>query len=517
MHSPASRPRGILCYGWLIVPLCFALGSLALNWGLDFQQYHNDFWDTVFYARHLHWADRQSWFNPQYPVGCGLLLKLILGDGNPAGPAILVNVAFGTLTLAVSGWLFRKILPPGFALLSLVSLSLFVQFFHYMNAGGGDPAALFFFTAGIALIFSRLFDSPQAAPSRGFLAAGFLLGLGALFRYHVLVADGMLVLAIVVIRPQLWKTMATVSAGVFTVYSLQWAVNLASGHGLLETQFGPMNVYDLMYGINWHRTLDLKLPGSVGAIIAGDPALFLKKYLTALWSFKQAYGPPLIAALWVRHPQRKWMMRIVAAWEAIYFLMFSATTSGRQILLALPLSMLALGMVMLTAWEYRFDGNVLSHRRTAWVTWGAWTLVALMLGVNLLRDFRLLEKRSTLQRDFHAIEADLRDLGVRKATQVFTSDFDLYFRTLPDQIPYFNGGAPRWGTYLYNREFPEFPVDSMADFISACKRRGVRFVVLNPDAQKLSPLFEAIYTGKDKPSALPWQQNVFDYRIFAVE
>jgi hypothetical protein len=85
--------------------------------------------------------------------------------------------------------------------------------------------------------------------------------------------------------------------------------------------------------------------------------------------------------------------------------------------------------------------------------------------------------------------------GVRSAREVFSTDFDLYFKHLPPYAPFFNGGAPRWGTYRYNEESPEFPVGSPDSFAEACRERGVRFVVVNDRGRLLAPFFGEMYDG----------------------
>jgi hypothetical protein len=63
-------------------------------------------------------------------------------------------------------------------------------------------------------------------------------------------------------------------------------------------------------------------------------------------------------------------------------------------------------------------------------------------------------------------------------------------------ITYFNGGAPRWGTYKFNDEYPEFPVTTFDEFMDACKKRGVRFLVLTNNSGQLSPFFAEIFFQK---------------------
>jgi hypothetical protein len=345
-----------------------------------------------------------------------------------------------------------------------------------------------------------------------FFCAGLLFGVSALFRYHALVAAVLLGLALLAVYPRQWKSAFFVAIGTALAYSPQWAVNLLSGHGLMETQFGPMNVYDLMHGLNWYRITSLKLPGSVGHIIASDPGLFARKYLSALWSFKQAYLPAFFAAAFERDPRARRVAVALALWSGAYFVFFSATTSGRQALLVAPLTFVTLGMsarVLWTRWKFssplsaRLPALPSAVRRYALVLFAA-----LLLGLQFYRDIGLVKTRARARDATMAVEAFVKKSGVTRAQQVFTSDFNLYFRTLPGPVPYFNGGAPRLGTYLYNETFPEFPVDSPEAFVAACRARGVRFVVLDAGSRDLSAPLAALYDGAIEIPGLVLEKTV---------
>jgi hypothetical protein len=505
----AAHWARLRAHAHLLLPFGFALFALAFNACLDFQQTHNDFWDVYFIARQMTWADKVSWFNPQYPIGSCLFLKGIMGSGPPAVPAILANILFAAFTLGFSQSLYRKFMPRGLAIFSAGALALFPEFFFYANAGGGDPAAVAFFAAGAGLLFYAFADPARSRSAWFHTSAGYLIGLAALFRYHALVGGGMLLLALFVVFPRHWKSLALAAAGTAAGYCPQWIVNFAAGRGPLETQFGPMNVYDLMYGLNWYRITELKLPG-VAALISADPGRFLARYLPAFWAFKQAYGPPVLAALLEKNRPRRNMFRALALWTLIYFAAFSATTSGRQILLPLPFSMLALGVSLHLLWA-RF--SVLPPRARAAL---AAACLAALPALSVWRDVSAARDRARHRDAYLAIESHLRENGCSRASQIFSTDFDMYFRALPPLIPYFNGGAPRLGTYRYNEEFPEFPVDGEEAFVSACRRRGVRYVVLNANGRRLSAFLGDVYDGSRTLDGMEPDMTEQGYRVFRI-
>jgi hypothetical protein len=501
--------------------LSFAAAALAVAALHGFYQLHNDFWDVYFAAGLLVPGDPGTWFNPQYPIGYTLLLRLLSAGGSPVMPAILANILFGAAALAVSARLFRLVLPAGWTLFSLVTLSVFPPFFQYANAGGGDPGSVLLFTAGAALAFRELVLSPHRFDPGRFFLAGLLMGGAALFRYHALVGGALWAAALLAAYPRQWRAVLLLAAGLCAAYVPQWTVNLLAGQGLLETQFGPMNVYYLMHGIDWYRTGSLELPGSVTAIIAEDPGLFLRRYAASLWSFKQAWLPPLLAVLLVRDAVRRRAFLAVALWTGAYFALFSATTSGRQALLALPLSMMALGASLAVLAARLAEPSArwsAVPRRAGWLALGA--VVAALPALHLYRDAQWLERRGALRDDARTIEAALKTEGVTRATEAFTSDYDLYFRGLPGYVPYFNGGAPRLGDYWYNRKygeaFPEFPADPPEAFVAACRARGVRFVVLDDAGRSLSPAFAALHEGRGVLDGLLLFTETSRHRVYRV-
>jgi hypothetical protein len=500
-----------------VIPVLFGAICLGLAFGLDFHQLHNDYWDVHFIASHLAWADRQTWFNPQYPIGYVLLLKSLLGFSSPTAPAILANILFASGTVWLASRLYSRLLSPAYTVFALLALCLFPEFLRYATVGGGDPGSVFFFMAGAVLILSALYEEPAPGRHWGrFFCAGLLFGIGALFRYHALVTAVLLGLALLAVYPRHWKSGLLVAAGTALAYSPQWAVNLLSGHGLMETQFGPMNVYDLMHGLNWHRITGIRLPGSVGQIIAEDPGLFFRKYLAALWSFKHAYLPIIFAAVFERDPRARRVAMAIALWAAAYFVLFSATTSGRQSLLAVPLTFLGLGLSARIVWR-----RLATRPSLPSLPWGlryavALLLGALLLGMHLYRDFGLVAARARSRDATMAVESFVKGAGVTRANQVFTSDFNLYFRTVPGPLPYFNGGAPRLGTWLYNETYPEFPVDSTEAFARACRARGVRFVVLGTESRHLSAPLAAVYAGTAAPVGMVFETDAGDYKIYRV-
>jgi hypothetical protein len=116
-----------------------------------------------------------------------------------------------------------------------------------------------------------------------------------------------------------------------------------------------------------------------------------------------------------------------------------------------------------------------------------------------------------------SIEQFLISQGVTRVSEVFSTDFNLYFPNLPPHLPYFNGGCPRWGTYGFNEEYPELNVASLDEFIADCRRQGIRFVILNTQGRELLNRFGDLFDGKAFPSAgIQFVKGFSELRVFEV-
>ena len=181
----------------LLVILGFALARVALAYSLDFgidEAY------TLTIARRLDW----SYFDhPPLHQWIAHFAALALGEG-PATrlPFIALFAATGWLTSVLTRDLFggRAGLRATFALNASP--------FFFASAGDWivPDGPLLFALAGAGVVLARLlFDEPQSAIWRRWLAAGFFLGLAGLSKYSaVLVAVGLLAFLVLSPRQRRW-------------------------------------------------------------------------------------------------------------------------------------------------------------------------------------------------------------------------------------------------------------------------------------------------------------------------
>jgi hypothetical protein len=480
--------RARLHDGIAIFVAVFCVCSLLAAGAHGFYQFHNDYWDTYLAARRLAWNDATTWFNGQYPIANLLVTRAFMVLGNPVPPAIVVNILLAAVALYLIGRLSRRMLSPAWAAFAVVIIAVFPEFVRYSNAAGGDPAATLLFTAAIAVVFWELLDPTANLSDRvrtgRWVFAGILMGGAGLFRYHAFVGGALWAVAAIVALRGRRRAGVWLGLGLVIGFAPQWVVNVVAGRGLFETGFGPMNVYHLMYGMNWQRITDLEVAGSAFDVIAGDPVLFLKHYLISLASFKHIWIPPIVAFLLsARGTGQRRAFRLLALWICVYFLVFSATSSGRQGLLALPVAMLALGFVLQTLWNRSAESVKVP---TGSLRIG---LVLICCGLVLLhvnRDVRWWRARAAQSGFAREAELVLSGAGVTRAAAVFTTDYDLYFAGFPDLVTRSNGGAVRLGTDWYNAVYPEFPVDNLTLFAQSARAGGVDFIALDDAAYDLS-------------------------------
>jgi hypothetical protein len=278
----------------------------------------------------------------------------------------------------------------------------------------------------------------------------------------------------------------------------------------METQFGWTNVYNLMYKLDWYHTVSLNIPTSTVEIIRQNPVLFIRNYAIAFLSFAPGYLPPLAAALLVRDAKLRILCLAIALWTLVYFGLLTPVSSIRLLLIALPLSTLTVGLLIQ---RLRVSQARSTHRTLSIMA------LALCCGCAALffivKDYRNTAHRARERTMVAGVESYLRGAGCSKVGELFTTDFDLYFRSMPPYLPHFNGGAPRWGTYLFNQEYPELPVETETSFAAACRERGIRFALLTQRGALLSRALGELYQ-KGTSQDFVLRAEIGRFRIFEV-
>lgn len=492
------------------VSLFYLVLNCIVSTQSDFHQIHNDYWDLLFIAKNIDFKNASSLFNLCIPFGYTSLLHFLIRTGSEVFIPIVVNIVFAAVVVFISTMAYTTMMEIKAGTIVAVLVGLFPPFFFYVNQGGADPGATMFFTAG-ALLFVRL-SSGDVTPWGRCFFSGVLMGSGAVFRFHVLAGAVFLVAAFLVCSPEKWRYAILTLLGAGVAYFPQVIISVATGHGIFATKLGATNIYDLMYGINWYKTSTETIPASAVTVISSNYSLFLRKYLYSFAKFFLVTGViPLTAGIMVRTPSLKKISRMITVFVVLYFGLFSAMLSGRQVLLPFPLTMLCLGFLIddrrgVHGWRStRFDGAI---------RFGTLTGAAGLLLLFLIKDvalFRSIRQEALLS---NSVATSLKKLGCTDTRQIYTTDFDLSFRDIPGHIGRFSGGWLRWGAYNYNELFPEVNTSSLDMFVECCHEKKIRYVLLTAGAQQVNREMENLYTRRIRHDDIRFIEEIDRVKIF---
>lgn len=503
---PEMRKRIIVSSG---VSLLYLFLKLSVGGYCCFYQIHNDYWDLLFIAKNIDFSNLHSLFNPCIPFGYTSLLHFLIKTGSEVTVPIIVNIMFTSVTVFVSAMFFTTMMKKKTGLIAALLIGLFPPFFFYSNQGGADPGAAMFFSAGALLLIRQSFG--ESARRVEYLLSGLLMGAGALFRFHVLAGAVFLVAVFLLFNPEKWKYAAIAIIGVSVSYVPQMVVSAATGHGIFATKLGATNIYDLMYGINWYATSTETIPANAVTVISSDVALFIKKYCYCFAKFFLVTGIiPLTAGIIVRDPLAKKMSRMITVFVVLYFGLFSATLSGRQVLLPLPLTMLCLGLLIddvgAPPGRNRRFGEVIH----AGILTGTAGMVLLFMYKDIGHVSRIRHEASLANK----IAVCLKQIGCTATRQIYTTDFNLSFRDIPGHIGLFSGGWMRWGAYRYNELVPELNTSSVDGFIKDCVKMRVWYLLLTDGAKQVSPAMDDLYLRRIQPDEISFVKEIDRVRIY---
>jgi|GEM_PF-3197744 len=497
----------------ILLPAIYFMVNIIIGMQSHFFQIHNDYWDLLHIAKQIDFLDVQSLFNPCIPAGYCLILHYIIKISQSVCIPIIVNLLCGTLVIGASLFFYRKITNEKTAVLSILFLALFPQNLYYFNQGGADPFSVLLFTTGIFMLLRQLVPD-KSGNAYVFLTAGIIMGAGAFMRYHVLVGSVIFIFCLFPFYRHSWKLIALSLAGVFIGYSPQILINLLAGHGVFESKLGASNIYDLMYGINWYRLSTDPVPTDAIAIISTDYFLFIKRYVVSFVKFMiQTGAVPLAVALITKDNTRKRLAWFSTAFMVCYFGFFSSTLSGRQILIAIPLTMLFYGMLFEELFSYSRNMGAKAGRLIKMASAG---FAIYLICLFVIRDYEVMKNNIKEFRYSSDVSRYLKTAGCESAFQTFTTDYGLSFVDYKEPLGYFNGGWSRWGTYKYNDVYPEFPVDSMSAFVDTCRARGVKFLLLTEDTKKLNAEFYDLYKLKNSVPEITFEKEIDRLRVFRI-
>lgn len=447
-HEPAiQRSTKIVSYSILAA---FLIAYSAIQaWIMvasNFYAYLNDFWFLRKLADNFsgtNIAALQDGFFPYlYPLIQSFIPESV---ALPFSTVLSFIASLGTIVMTYAA--ANRIVGPAWALVAVWIVALQPTFFTYATVAGADALSVFFVAASV-LVLTFWIDGKHAGSHWLLFISGFLIGVGATLRHHILLL-ALIPLTAALLSQSKKKSKAVVASlgGVFIAYIPQMIVNISDGYGPYMTLQG-FNVYRTVVGVDWSTTasLDPALYSSPLRIITSYPFEFANAYLSA-WSF---FAVPvlLIAAAAVVLFGTKWqsVLTAILAAAGAYAITTSVAFSDRTLMALAPL--LGLGAALIAGrW-----GTWLLH---PWITLRAGSqylatslVAALIAAVLLWLTLPWLEQNILISRDRIAMEdtrseqeSNLLSLDPPESMdQVLSLDFNFYSTAIPGAYPQVVGG-----------------------------------------------------------------------------
>ena len=440
---------------------------------MDFHLCLNDFWAWSFLASRMDFGDAASLQNGFMPPAYAIFLKLLGPSREIAGAFVLTLLSVLVAACAV-GKIVLRIATPGAAALAIGLLALFPPFLQSGLTAGPDIVVASLVTLAVA-VFWR-----EGCDLRWGMLAGAALGLAVLIRSHALFAGVGILVASVLLDRRIGRAAGGLLLGLAAGAAVQIFVNLSAGEAAWSnTQ--AFNVHKMVYGMDWYAPVT---PESASAlsIIADEPALFIRQWAGAL----------LRSGVWLLGAA----MALIFGWRSghVPLLRLSGASLIAGTLYTIPVSLgdspravvvisaLIVPPVAILILELRRQRVVVSALGIAAVL-----AVGVTMGLRADREF--LVHNFKQHKDFQALELRLAAVGVDNAREVFTDDFDLYFRSIEGRRPLTKGGWGLIGIEGWAGQFPQLPTDDAEHFLESCRANGVRYLALTRKSRRLGSQF----------------------------
>lgn len=459
------------------------------RWHVSF----NDFWGILYYARHVNLSEPPSLFNGFYPIGYALLLKMmpvtsicmIAGVMN----ALLGAIAVGVVTSLVS--LHGK----AAALVAWMISTFWPLLFEHSTMQGADIGGAAF--TGLALwLLLRSWAGPQSGRIMPYVLSGVLLGMASLWRSHFLLSSALVIVGWhLFFRGSSMRTWFGLASGFVITAAIQPAINLLSGHGVFETA-QIFNVYKTIHGVDWWNP-PITIEGSVWSLIAANPQRFFFSYWPeVIGVMTWALAPALCACVPALRQWRSFAMLSLFV-TTFYAIPVALGGSVRAIVVLLPFILPCIVLLGIHVWT-RLSNTFRRERVRHAVAIMVMALFVGSMGIAwLLQDYSMLRERRFNDDHYRAIRTCLVELGMKSTKEVFIDDSDLYCPEVPPYEYRYNGGWGVYSLYGYNDEFRQLPMSTREALYSACRREGIRFLVLSQNSQRLAPFLNRLYLSSN--------------------
>ncbi|HEX5315113.1 MAG TPA: glycosyltransferase family 39 protein, partial [Candidatus Kapabacteria bacterium] len=265
-----------------------------MAWLSHFAMLSNDVFPLRWQAEHLSLHHPETFYDGFFPIGYPLLLRLASLTGNPVLTLMLLQIAVAVLYVLVARRVLQMVLDPEAALLALPLVLFVPQIAGNVLSVTPDFAAAL---CSLAAFFFIAHASRMVQNTRRYIFfAGVSMGIGYLFRTHIIVLSLSCALALLIfedgrrLRAALWFC-----AGVTPFVFMQGLLQIWSGHGFFENA-QAFNIWRTMYGMDWNN------PVAIGGMTAFDvirenPRVFFAAYWGAIVQGSLYILPSLIALI----------------------------------------------------------------------------------------------------------------------------------------------------------------------------------------------------------------------------
>lgn len=475
----------------------------------------NDTLGVFAIARGVDWSDPATLHNGFFPIGLPGLLALIPQSSWLAVGA-LTSLVFAVVTLGATWFAASRLASPWWALLAVVVVAVDPTFAAYAASPGPDVIALGLATAGVACYVGEATRLDTGARIWVVVAAGLLIGVAGLFRYHAaLIGLGLLAWTLLQDRRR-WVTFTAALAGIAVGYAPQVAVNLLGGFGPLANT-GAFTMYQSVVDINWLATgsIDPAAYASPWTVVSQHPLEFLAAYADSAAGYAVAVAFVAVAVLVRRRPRTGRVLISLLVAVVGYAAVVSTGNSPRGVLAVLPIAAVAGAVVADRAFDLTRPVAPDWQRVVALVALASAIVVVPWTSTALAE----LVSRQAQERARAGVDEAVSQYGLAEtAGQVLTNDFTLYFTEIPGIGPDTIGG---WTSVSLNGDTAHRDVDvtSVPAFVCDAAARGVRLVLWSPGdvIPGMAEDLNAALTGATPVTGLRSLGAIGSYQATAVE
>jgi hypothetical protein len=490
--------------------LFFAFGAsltFAIGWSMQFHALSNDYWNILYYGRHMSLSQPESLYNGFYPFGYAFLIGQMPFTYVLSLSYVLNALLTGLFIASVSTLVAYTDSIPATVVAFYCSLAApFV--FQNANTLSPDIGAAAFTAFAVFLLCHTWFGAGQNQLSdTQLILAGVSLGLSFLWRTHAIVSIVAILVGYVLltgIRPfRPWILLAVSLAG---VVALQVVVNLVSGHGPLETA-QAFNLYKFFNSVDWtYPPSPADIEGfSVFKTIATDPAGAFDLYKPFFLYFVSHVWAALLTFILSPKGRFARFSLFASIFIVLYAIPISLSDSARSPVILMSVYLASMAVLLAALID-------LAKKHFASLHWLEWAVVAVFLAVGArtfygwaVYDIGLIRASIAERKVLSVIEQTLLSNGMTSPTEVFADRYDFY---TPNTMPYRSRQIGNWSAgwvWGFAEEFPAIPNDSWESFAQASREQGIRFLVLSQNSHYRGEIFPPIYNEEVDLDALGLQ------------